>query len=92
MKTYRETCLIGSIDYDPRRRLGALNTSVKWKSWLDKTWEFFSLELVYPTPVDADERERYWWMYKNIREIAFAIAIGTGAMVAYTAAITVFAF
>ena len=93
MKIYRETCLIGSIDYDPRRRFGSLNTSVKWKAWLDRTWGFFGLESLYPTPSTvATENERYWWMYKQLKEIAFATGLGIGIIITYTAAITIFAF
>lgn len=83
MRSYRESCLIGSIDWDPRTKYGALNTTPSWKARLDRIWKFFCLSLIVPVPIDASENERYWWEYTHIKEALLAGVIGIAAVGVY---------
>ena len=88
MKTYMKRCLIGSIEFDPRRKYGSLRTSNRWKSFLDGVWRFVGAET--SIPVDTSRDERYFIIYSSLRDFSLRMLFIVGCIIAYIGMMKVF--
>ena len=81
MKPYIQKCLIGSIEFDPRKKYGILRTSNQWKAFLDRVWKFAGAES--SIPVDSTEDERYYIIYTSLKQFAMRSIVIVGCIAAY---------
>lgn len=81
MSKYFRNCLIGKIEFNPRKKYGVLYTTDRWRSILNQAWKILGRES--SIPVDASDYERDYFIYTFIRDFAIRSGIVIGVIAVY---------